>query len=46
VAYLYVETRAKLYFILAFPKNVQGALTQDQKKAIRALAAQLKKERE
>jgi hypothetical protein len=46
VAYLYVETRAKLYFILAFPKNVQGALTQDQKKVIRSLAAQLKKERE
>jgi hypothetical protein len=46
VAYLYVETRAKLYFILAFPKNVQGALTQDQKKLIRSLAAELKKERE
>jgi hypothetical protein len=45
VAYLYVETRSKLYFILAFPKNVQGALTQDQKKIIRTLVAQLKKER-
>jgi hypothetical protein len=45
VAYLYVESRARLYFILAFPKNVQGTLTPDQKKVIRALAAQLKKER-
>ena len=45
VAYLYVETRATLYFILAFPKNVQGALTQDQKKVIRTLAAQLKQEK-
>jgi hypothetical protein len=44
VAYLYVKARAKLYFILAFPKNVQGALAQDQKKVIRALVVQLKKE--
>jgi hypothetical protein len=46
VVYLYVETRAKLYFLLAFPKNVQGSLTQDQKKVIRTLAAQLKRERQ
>jgi hypothetical protein len=45
VAYLYVEARARLYFILAFPKNVQGTLTQDQKKVIRMLVAQLKKEK-
>lgn len=44
VVYLYVEREAKLYLILAFPKNVQGALTQAQKKVIRALAAQLKRE--
>jgi hypothetical protein len=42
VIYLYVEARARLFFILAFPKNVQGVLTQDQKKMIRTLAARLK----
>ncbi|MGI9180751.1 MAG: hypothetical protein ACR2H9_09655 [Longimicrobiaceae bacterium] len=40
-----MEAKGKLYFILAFSKNVQGTLTQDQKKLIRKLAAQLKKER-
>jgi hypothetical protein len=45
VAYLYVETRGRIYFILAFPKSVQGALTQEQKKVIRTLVAQLKKEK-
>jgi hypothetical protein len=46
VTYLYVETSGRIYFILAFPKNVQGTLTADQKKVIRALVAQLKKETE
>jgi hypothetical protein len=45
VAYLYVASRAKLYFLLAFPKNVQGALTQDRKRIVRKLVAELKKER-
>lgn len=42
VAYLYVEVRETIYFILAFSKNVQANLTTEQKKAIRALVAKLK----
>jgi hypothetical protein len=34
-----------IHFILAFPRNVQGALTQEQKKVIRTLVAQLRKEK-
>jgi hypothetical protein len=45
VAYLFVREHRKVYFILAFPKNVQAALTADQKKVMRNLVAQLKKER-
>lgn len=45
VAYLYVASRARLYFLLAFPKNLQAALTPNQKAVIRSLAAQLKKEK-
>jgi hypothetical protein len=44
VAYLYVPEQATVYFILAFPKNVQGNLTADQKKQVRALVAQIKSE--
>jgi hypothetical protein len=44
VAYLYVEEQATVYFILAFPKNVQGNLTAQQKKQVRALVAQIKQE--
>ena len=44
VAYLYVEEQATVYFILAFPKNVQGSLTAEQKKQVRALVAQIKAE--
>jgi hypothetical protein len=44
VAYLYVEEQATVYFILAFPKNVQGNLTAEQKKQVRALVAQIKAE--
>jgi hypothetical protein len=44
VAYLYLASSAKLYLLLAFPKNVQGALTQDRKRIVRKLVAGLKKE--
>ncbi len=42
VAYLYVEEQATVYFIIAFPKNVQGNLTDAQKKQLRALVAQIR----
>lgn len=45
VAYLYVQIRETIYFILAFPKNVQPNLTADQKKTLRGLAEKLKKEK-
>ncbi len=44
VAYLYMKTRMTIYFLLAFPKNVQGNLTADQKKAVRGLVADIKHE--
>lgn len=44
VAYLYVEERATVYFILAFPKNVQPNLTAAQKKVVREEAEGLKAE--
>lgn len=44
VVYLYVEIREKIYFVLAFPKNVQVNLTGEQKKRIRDLVATLKEE--
>lgn len=42
VAYLYVPEHATVYFITAFAKNVQGNLTGEQKKQVRALVAQIK----
>ena len=44
VAYLYVEEQATVYFILAFPKNVQGNLTDAQKKQVRTVVAQIRDE--
>jgi hypothetical protein len=44
VAYLYVEEQATVYFITAFPKNVQANLTDAQKKQVRALVAQIRDE--
>lgn len=44
VAYLYVEEQATVYFILAFPKNVQGNLTAGQKKAVRTLVSHIRQE--
>jgi hypothetical protein len=44
VAYLYVPEQATVYFILAFPKNVQANLTDAQKKQVRAVVAQIRDE--
>lgn len=44
VVYLYLKTRRTIYFLLAFPKNVQGNLTDTQRKAIRALVVDIKNE--
>lgn len=44
VIYLDVLEREHLYLLFAYPKNVQSDLTADQKKAIRHLVEQIKKE--
>ncbi|SOD02406.1 RelE toxin of RelE / RelB toxin-antitoxin system [bacterium JGI 053] len=44
VIYLYVEARAKIYFLLCFPKNEQANLTPEQTRRIRMLVAQLEAE--
>lgn len=44
VAYLYVETRETIYFVLAFRKNVQANLTAAEKTTVRKLVETLKKE--
>lgn len=44
VIYLDVLEREHLYLLFAYPKNVQSDLTADQKKAIRYLVEQIKKE--
>ena len=44
VVYLFVEEQATVYFILAFPKNVQGNLTAEQKRLVRTLVSQVKQE--
>lgn len=44
VVYLYVPEQATVYFILAFPKNVQGNLTDAQKKQVRDVVAQIRDE--
>lgn len=44
VVYLYVRGQCTVYFIFAFPKNVQGNLTDAQRKAIRTLVAQIEDE--
>ena len=36
--------KEKLYFLLAYPKNVQDNLTPDQKKQVRKLVEAIKKE--
>ncbi len=44
VIYLDVLEREHLYFLFAYPKNIQSDLTSEQKKAIRYLVEQIKKE--
>ena len=42
--YLYVGRQRTVYFILTFPKNVQGNLTEAQKKAVREIVAEIEAE--
>lgn len=44
VIYVDVFEKEKLYFLLAYPKNVQDNLTSDQKKQVRKLVEAIKKE--
>ena len=44
VIYVDVFEKEKLYFLLAYPKNVQDNLTPDQKKQVRKLVDAIKKE--
>ena len=44
VIYVDVFEKEKLYFLLAYPKNVQDNLTPDQKKLVRRLIEAIKKE--
>ena len=46
VIYLDVFEKEKLYFLFAYPKNVQENLTANQKKAIRNIIEEIKKEGE
>ena len=44
VIYVDIFEKEKLYFLLAYPKNVQDDLTPDQKKQVRKLVEAIKKE--
>lgn len=44
VVYLYVKEQQTIYLIFAFPKSVQGNLTDAQKKAVRGIVALIKAE--
>ena len=44
VIYVDVFEKEKLYFLLAYPKNVQDNLTPDQKKQVRKLVEAINKE--
>ncbi len=44
VIYLDVFEKEKLYFLFAYPKNVQENLTAEQKKAIKNIIDEIKKE--
>ena len=44
VLYLYVERAARMFFVIAYPKNVRESLSDSQKKEIRRLVAALKEE--
>lgn len=43
VIYLDVFEKEKLYFLFAYPKNVQENLTPEQKKAIKSIIEEIKK---
>lgn len=43
--YLYVEARERIYFVLAFGKNVKANLTAAEKRTVKKLVESLKKER-
>ena len=44
VIYLDVYEREHLYLLFAYPKNVQDDLTPDQKKAVRKMIEEIRKE--
>ena len=44
VIYVDIFEKEKLYFLFAYPKNVQENLTDEQKKAIRRLIEEIRKE--
>ncbi len=44
VIYLDVFEQENLYLLFAYPKNVQADLTPDQKKAIRKMIEEIRKE--
>lgn len=44
VIYVDIYEKEHLYLLLAYPKNVQADLTPDQKKAIRKIIEEIKKE--
>lgn len=45
VIYLFLELRGKIYLLLAYPKNAQANLTDEQKRRMRELVARLREER-
>ena len=45
VVYLYINARGRVYFLFAYAKNKQEALTPEQKRQVRRLVATLKEER-
>ena len=44
VIYVDVLVRERIYLLLAYPKNVQGDLTPDQKKLVRQVVKRIKEE--
>lgn len=44
VIYYYVDRRGTIYFIMAYPKNVQENLTEAEKRVLREIAGELEKE--
>jgi hypothetical protein len=44
VVYLYVERRARVYLLLAFPKSQQAAMSPEERRTVRALAERIRRE--